>query len=642
MQLPLFPLESSWVPVQPGDLPSWSGVQRIGLDIETRDPQLLKLGPGVRRGGYIVGVSFAIEDGPAYYLPIRHGGGDNLDASQVMKYLHDQAGEYTGTIVGTNLNYDLDYLAEVGVTFPRIAGQRDVQLADPLINELHDHYNLDAISKRWGFEGKNLDLLNKAVSDYGLNKKKPRSELWKLPARYVAEYGIDDAVLPLKVLRRQERVIDDEDLWQVYNLESQVQPVLLKLTRRGLRIDQDALDRIEAWALAEEQAQLTEIERLTGRKLGIGDINKKEVLVPLLKQIGMTLSYTPTGQPQIDKEALTFDHPVADFVNRARKVNKLRTTFVASIRNHMTNGRIHCTYNQVRHNREGGEAVGARYGRLSCENPNMQQQPARDDFADMWRAIYVPDEGKLWMSADYSQQEPRILTHFAEKLELPGAYNMAEQYRRNPKTDNHTWLTRLIHPETATWDEKSPEFKAKRFPCKQTFLGICYGMGGAKLARDLGLPTEWKVMPSGKRVEIAGREAQQLANLFDQHAPYVRLLAARMEESARQWGYILTLSGRRCRFPTKPGTSEYDWCHKALNRLIQGSAGDQTKMAMVAADQVGFNIQLQVHDELDGSVESKEQAMELARVMQECCPLSIPSRVDVDLGPSWGEAKEVA
>lgn len=639
MQLPLFPLESRWTPTQPADLPNWAGAKRVGLDIETRDPTLKQLGPGVRRNGYIVGVSFALEDGPAFYLPIRHEGGDNLDPTAVLAYLRDQSRTYAGTIVGANLNYDLDYLANSNVVFPRLAWQRDVQIADPLLNELHESYNLDAIGKRWGFSGKNTELLDTALRDYGLRPGK--ADLWRLPARYVAEYAIEDAELPLRVLRKQERAIDSEDLWRVYDLESRVQPVLLKLTRRGVRIDTDALDRVEAWALAQEQQCLQEIHAATGYRLGIGDVNKKPPLVPILQSIGMRLGSTPTGQPQIDQKQLEDNgHPVAKLVVKARKVNKLRTTFVASVRNHMTDGRVHCVYNQLRHNREEGDVVGARYGRLSCEHPNLQQQPSRDEFAAMWRAIYVPDNpDQQWMSLDYSQQEPRLLTHFAEDLNLPGARAMAERYRQDPRTDNHAWLTRLVHPETVGCDEKSADFKAKRFVCKQTYLGLCYGMGGATLARKLG----WPVVPgfdrNGKPIMMAGPETQALLDKFHSAVPYVGLLAHRMGESAREWGFILTLYGRRCRFPLKPGSdSQYDWCHKAINRLIQGSAGDQTKEAMVQVDRAGYNVQLQVHDELDGSG-TAEEARAIAKIMTECVPLRVPSLVDIELGPSWGEAK---
>lgn len=623
LQLPLFPLASDWVAPDLGELPDWKAAKRVGVDIETNDPELKDLGPGVRRGAYIVGVSFAIEDGPSYYLPIKHEGGDNLDPTMVMRYLRDQSRRYRGTIVGTNLNYDLDFLAEAGITFPKIAWQRDVQIADPLIYELHDHYDLDTLGKRWGFLGKDTQLLKLALHDHGI---KGNGQMWRLPARYVGPYAIEDASLPLRILRKQERVIQDDGLQGVYDLESRLQPVLLKMMRRGVRIDLDALERVEAWSLQRETEQLEAIFQATGLRLRVGDIWKKPALVVILDRLGVSLPETPTGQPQIDQELLDgLNHPVALNIVAARKANRLRTTFAASIRHHLTGSdRIHCRYNQLRGAEEKGEEKGARFGRMSSEHPNLQQQPKRDEFAALWRSIYIPDEPtQQWFSADYSQQEPRVLTHFAEALDLAQAKVAGDRYRKDPSTDTHQMMAELCG--------------ILRTPAKSIYLGLCYGMGGAKLAHKLGLPTEWITLGNGKRIEVAGPEAQRLLDRFDQYAPFVRLLAAKTKAVAENRGYILTLSGRRCHFPKK-ANGEYDWTHKALNRLIQGSAADQTKRALIEVDAAGLPVQLQVHDELDGGATAKE-AEAVARVMEECTPLSVPSRVEVKLGASWGVAK---
>jgi DNA polymerase I-like protein with 3'-5' exonuclease and polymerase domains len=279
---------------------------------------------------------------------------------------------------------------------------------------------------------------------------------------------------------------------------------------------------------------------------------------------------------------------------------------------------------------DSGEARGARFGRLSSEHPNLQNQPSRDDFASMWRAIYVPDEG-VWFSADFSQQEPRILTHFAELMvdrngdKLVGAEAAGNRYRADPKTDTHQMMADLC--------------SIGRDPAKGIYLGICYGMGGAKLARQLGLPTVMKEMPDGKMVEMAGPEAQALLAKFDQYAPFVRLLAKKVSATAMKRGYIKTLSGRRCHFP-EGADGKRMWAHKAINRLIQGSAGDQIKTAMVMVDAAGLPQQLQVHDELDGSA-TVEQAREIAAIMVSCVPLTVPSLVKVKAGPSWGGAEKI-
>ena len=651
MQFPLFTtVQSTWTPPDLNALPSWEGAKRVAIDCETRDPDLKKLGPGAGRrpNSYITGISFAIEDGPGGYLPIRHEGGDNLPVEAVLRYFRDQAKVFTGDIVGANLPYDLDFLAGDGIEFNRARFFRDIQIADPLICELHDSYSMQAIAQRWGFDGKNEAMLRAAASDYKID---PKKDMWKLPARFVGAYAEEDTRLPLNILRRQEREIDDQDLWKVYDLESRLLPVLTKLRRRGVRIDTDRLEQIERWAYAKEAEALARVRAATGVKIAVGDVWKPEALAPALEYIGIRLNKTSTGKPSIDKELLgSIDHPVADALERARKVNKLRTTFAGSVRDHMVNGRIHCTFNQLRKQKDDEEGTaGAAYGRLSCQNPNLQQQPARDDFAPMWRAIYLPEEGELWASNDYSQQEPRMAVHYAclaRDLIGQHAWQSAiaarDAYRNDPNTDNHQMMADMAG--------------IKRKDAKEIYLGLSYGMGGAKMCRKLGLPTMMAVRgprfqlfdvnsPEGKRLveegarrfEAAGPEGQRLLDTFDSKVPFVKKLAKACEARAKAVGYITTLSGRRCRFP-KDRDGNFDWTHKGLNRLIQGSSADQTKAAMVALDAAGFDMIIQVHDEIAFSIRDPKEGEAAAEIMRNCVPLELPSKVDVEVGPSWGHS----
>jgi len=652
MQFPLFTTaRSDWTAPRLDSLPSWEGAKRIAIDCETRDPDLKKLGPGAGRrpDSYITGISFAIEDGPGGYLPIRHEGGDNLPVEGVLAYLRAQAAVFTGDIVGANLPYDLDYLAGDGIEFNRVRYFRDIQIADPLICELHDSYSMQAIAERWGLPGKDEATLRAAAVDYKID---PKKDMWRLPARFVGEYAEEDTRLPLNILRRQEREIDEQDLWGVYNLESKLLPVLTRLRRRGVRIDLNRLEMIERWAMAKEAEALAAVRHATGVKINVGDVWKPEVIAPALEHIGIKLAKTSQGKPQIDKELLGgIDHPVADALERARKVNKLRTTFAGSVRDHMINGRIHCTFNQLRRQKddEAEGTAGAAYGRLSCEHPNLQQQPARDEFAAMWRAIYLPEEGELWASNDYSQQEPRMAVHYAcLARDLIGhhawekAIEARDKYRNDPNTDNHQMMADMAG--------------IKRKDAKEIYLGLSYGMGGAKMCRKLGLPTMMAVRgprfqlfdvnsPEGQRLveegarrfEAAGEEGQKLLDTFDQKVPFIKKLAKACEARAKAVGHITTLSGRRCRFP-KDRDGNFDWTHKALNRLIQGGSADQTKMAMVACAEAGLDIIIQVHDEIAFSVKSKAEAEEAAQIMRNCTPLELPSKVDVEIGPSWGHS----
>jgi len=634
-QIPMFQPKVEWRPPVLAELPSWAGAKRVGVDIETCDPLLKKLGPGVRRGAYITGVSFAIEDGPSHYLPVRHAE-DNLPEDAVFNYLIQQSKVFTGSVCGASLGYDLDFLAHRGVVFRKAEWFRDVQVADPLLDELRDSYSLEAIGDRWSVPGKDELLLRQGAEAWGVD---PKKEMYKLPARFVGQYAIHDALSPLAILRRQEKMVEEEELWKIYDLESRILPVLVKMRRRGVRIDFEQLAKVESWSEREERECLQKVYDETGVRIKVGDVWKPEALARALEYIGVTVPKTKkTLKPSIDKNMLAgIKHPVARMLERARKVNKLRTTFAESVRNHAVNGRIHCTFNQLRTTREEGEdSKGGRYGRLSCTDPNLQQQPARDDFAAMWRSVYVPDEGGTWAACDYSQQEPRMLVHFAELAGCLGAQKAGDRYRADPNTDTHVMMSRIIYGYP---DSEEPT-KKHRTEAKIVFLGLCYSMGGAKLAHGLQMPTKWiKIKNGTKMIEVAGPEAQSILDQFNREAPFVQKMAKLCEETAAKRGYIRTLLGRRCRFPLKDNGKEYDWTHKALNRLVQGSSADQTKAAMVAADAQGKKLQLQIHDEIDLTVYSREEGLEMGQIMRDCVPLRVPSKVDVEMGPSWGEAK---
>lgn len=658
MKLPAFTPRSLWTPPNLARLPSWADAKRVAVDIETRDPDLKTLGPGVRRDGYITGVSFAIEDGPAHYLPVAHEGGGNLDKAMAFRYLRDQGKAFKGDLVTANGQYDLDYLAEEDIRFtPRFF--RDVQIAEPICDELQFTYGLDAILTRRGFPGKDEALMRGAASALGLD---PKVHMWRLHSKFVGQYAEGDAAKLLPLLRVQERQIDDENLWGVYDLECRLMPALLKMRRRGVRVDFDQLDRIERWSIEEEEKALAELKRLTGIGLTREDTTRTAALVPLVKYMGVPIPRTaptknhPTGQDSLTKEFLDSLHgEIGGLINRARRFNKLRGTFVEGRRLHAVNGRVHPTFNQLRSEKPGqDDDGGARYGRLSCSDPNLQQEPARDEeIGPQWRKVYVPDHD-LWACLDFSQQEPRWAVHFAEALKEPGASAAGDRYRSDPKADNHDMMTILIHGQAAwdSWDK--PTRKLHRGRAKNIFLGLCYSMGGAKLCHDLGLPTKWiPHWKSGKMIEVAGEEGQAILDQFDAKLPWIRNTSKRVTAFANKHGYIRTILGRKCRFPLRlapgPRGEKWDWTHKAFNRAIQGSSGDQTKKAVVDADAAGLiheeverdSICLQVHDELDGSFSSPEPIRLLGQIMREAVACTVPHRVDAEVGPNWADLKEL-
>lgn len=631
----LFAPRSAWTPPDLSSLPSWAEAKRVAIDVETRDPHLKKLGVGVRRGGFVCGVSFAIEDGPSHYLPIRHVSG-NLEEGKVWQYLKDQARVYTGIIVGANLPYDLDYCAENGVVFRRASMFRDVQVASPLINENVFTHSLEAIAQRWGLPGKEEDLLTKAARAAGLD---PKSGISDLPSKYVGGYAERDAALPLAILRRQEVDIDEQGLWGIYDLESRLLPVLVKMRRRGVRIDLGRLAHVEKWTEEEERKNWKQVSSITGVRLTPDDAWSSNAIAAALKADGVHVFKTAKGAYSVTQEFLdNIDSKAGLHIKRARKLNKLRTTFAASVRRHLIGDRIHCTFNQLRSCNKGGEDKGAKFGRISCSDPNLQQQPSRDDFAPMWRSIYVPEPGEEWACLDYSQQEPRWTTHFASLCGLPRADEMVRRYNSDRKADNHTMMAQLIAGEGPDWVPP----KKKRSQAKDLFLAQCYGQQSAAMARTLGLPTKWIETKTGKLIEVAGDEAQHIIDSFNKRLPFVRKLSKKTEAVVKRRGHIVTVLGRRCRFEKDPDGPGYYKTYRALNRLIQGSSADQTKKAMVDADDAGFRLLLQVHDEVDLSISSHREARDLAQIMREAVTMKVQSRVDIEVGPNWGEIKGIS
>jgi DNA polymerase I-like protein with 3'-5' exonuclease and polymerase domains len=652
--------KTDWKPPQLSELPSWAGAKRVAVDIETKDLDLRKLGPGVRRPDcYIVGVAFAIDDGPCAYLPVAHAeqwDHANLDRDAVFQYLRDQAKVFKGEIVGANLQYDMDYLAHVGIHFDGI--YRDVQVAEPILDELQMSYSLENIAHRHGLKGKDESFLKRFAHSRAVD---PKAGIWALPPEAVGAYAEQDVRLPLELLRRQEEMIDRQGLRPVFDLECRLQKVLLKMRRRGVAVDLNQVDYIQEMSRKREKEVLDEIHKQTGVRMVIhgekSDINLKKPLLEVMRFLGLDVPTTDKGNPSITNEFLnSIQHPVGDLIRNAKKWNKLRGTFCKSIRTHQVNGRIHCTFNQLRGEKAGGDGEsGARYGRLSCVNPNLQQQPSRDpEIGSLWRSIYIPDEGGQWACLDYSQQEPRWLVHYAETLRQLNAKKLKAAKNNLAITGDQyevARLTEVVHslrkskaavtayctdPTTDNHQMMADLCGTSRKEAKTVFLGMCYGMGGGKLCRSLGLPTEVKVHSRlGIEYEAAGAEGQAIIEKFNQGVPFVRGLQKLCEAAAAERGYIRTAGGRRCRFPRRSGGG-YEWAHKALNRLIQGSSGDQTKAAMVVADEAGCRLQLQVHDELDLTIWDRKEAEHLAEIMRGALPCMVPAKVDIEIGPNWG------
>lgn len=583
----------------------------------------------------MVGIAFAIEDGPAHYLPFAHAGGGNLDRAHVVSYFRDQCRDFEGTIITSGGQYDHDYLWNDGIEFKRAKWHRDVQNAECLLDELQMDYSLDATLKRHGFEGKYEKELEAHAIEWGFH---PKKELWKLHAGAAGRYAEGDVRDLPKVLRVQEKKIIEQKLERAYDNESYVQLALLRMTRRGVRIDLEHLERMSRWCLSVTAEMRAKIKHLTG--VDVPSPMMKDALAAALKTQGIHVPRNPPtvkqaaankpGNLSITKELLGqfSGNAVVDAITRWRKFDKIETTYVAGVRDHLIGDRLHPSFKQMRTAADDDEDddEGARYGRSAARHPNVQAQPNRDpETGKEWRKIYIPEEGEMWIKGDYSQQEPRTTVHYAEVRGLRGAKEFGDLYRTDPNMDSHTMFAKLSG--------------LKRGDAKETFLAICYGMASGTFATKMKLPTEIKHNRNGEPYLAAGPEAQALLDTLDQKVPFVRALARECSDTAKQRGYLFLIDGRRVRFP-RDAFGNFDWTYKALNRLIQGSAAIQTKMALVALDREGYDPRLTVHDEFDFSMASMQRAKEAVQIMKDALPLRVPSRVDIEYGPNYGELEK--
>jgi len=616
----MFQRPSEWVP--PASFPDLSGATEIAIDLETCDPHMESMGPGwPRKDGFIVGYAVAV-DGWKGYFPIAHQGGGNLDERIVNRWMKKVL-ELPCDKVMHNAAYDLGWLRASGFTVNGTV--YDTMLAAPLIDENRYSFALNSLGFDYLKEVKSEQGLKDAASDFGVHAKK---ELWKLPAMYVGEYAEQDAALTLKLWHHLKALIRKEEVESIFTLETELLPVLVDLTFQGIRFDRDRCEQLVEEFKRKENEHIKQIKLISGEKV---DIWAAASIAKAFDKLGLAYPKTTTGLPSFTKTFLdSHDHPVAKLIIEAREFNKTHGTFLEPyLRHSAADGRIHPHINQMR-SEDGGTVTG----RLSMNNPNLQQVPARHEIiGPLVRSLFLPEEGQLWAANDFSSQEPRLLVHYATLLDLPGAERMAEAYRNNPDTDFHQMVADMAG--------------IQRKAAKTIGLGLMYGMGKQKLANSLDLPLD---------------EAAELINSFHMNVPFlkgtVNSVMKRIEHPA-SGGAIRTLLGRKCRFPLwepvewgvnkalprEQAVMEYGprikraMTYKGLNRLIQGSAADQTKAAMVALNKAGLRLLLQVHDEIAVSVNNKAEADEAARIMAHAVALEIPSRVDVEIGPSWGEAK---
>jgi len=644
MQFNLFMPKTNWTP--PEVLPDFSNASAIAIDCETCDPKLDTHGPGWPwKGGFIAGyaISLIFKNSSTtvkkdnYYLPIRHENGSNLDESLVTRYMRDLCETPTLKLFHNSM-YDIGWMSteDIEVTGPIF----DTQSGAALIDENRRSYSLDNLGLAWLNQGKDEKLLNEAANAYGLGKK-VKANLWRLPPEYVGPYGEGDVDRTTDLWLYECVHLRQDNLDAVMQLEMDLIPMLVEMRKRGVRVDEEQATQVRKKLVEDFQELLILMKKEYDVDLNVWEAKS---LQKAWDKVGLDYGRTPTGLPSFTKEALAADpHPLSQAVLKGRQIDKTISTFMdGMIIGHAHNGRIHHELHPLKCD-EGGAVSG----RFSCSHPNLQQATGRDPvLTPLVRGMFLPEEDTVWGTFDYASQEPRLTIHYAYETRQQGAEETVQAYIDNPRLDYHQMVA-----DMAGIDRK---------PAKAINLGLAYGMGQVKLCRELGLPTEWILDDrTGKQREIAGEEGRELLETYHDKVPFLKGLMRVTTSLAQERGWIRTIGNRLCRFeqwesPNKIGApvaskeqaikkwgtpTRRAFTHKALNRLIQGSAADQTKMAMREIWREGIVPMHQMHDELDISIAEPKTAKKVIDIMENCLELVVPVIVDAEFGTTWADAK---
>ena len=628
----LFMPDSTWV--APKDFPNLSGEKTIGLDIESCDPQLTTKGPGFIRGdAKVAGISVATLDA-AWYFPIGHLSGGNMDRGAVTSFVRDLVSNSDRFVCGANLQYELEGLASEDIDIK--CKLIDVQIAEALIDEESETTKLEALCQKYLGTHKDETLLKQAAEAQGF--KDIKANLWKLHPKYVGPYAEYDAQGPLHIFRKQLIQLREESLEPIFQLESELLPILWMMRRRGIRMNVEAAEALSKSLATKENELRKQMEIKYGCRI---DEWSGGMLAAACDRLGIKYPRTEAGNPSFTADYIEGTiHPFLDDISDLRELSKLKDTFVDGwILKNLVGEYIHPQWRQI-----ATDEGGTRTGRMAAANPNPQQVPAGkyrktgkpNDIGAMIRACFIPHrDGLKWAKYDYSEQEPRILTHYAALCKFQGAEEVAAKYRADRAFKIYPFMM-----EISGLDKR---------PAKDCYLGRCYGMGIKKLAYKFNKSED---------------EAREILKKFDAGVPFVKEIADSAMAAANERGYVKTLLGRRRHFnlfepvesfkmrqqgmdvtPVRREAAEQKWfglklkranTHKALNAIIQGSGADMAKASMVQVfQQLREFPYMQVHDELNYGIEGEGDAGDIHKIVESCIPMQVPIVSNMEIGEHW-------
>jgi len=668
------------------------GIDTVAVDLETYDPDLKDKGSGaIRNKGWVCGIAIATGR-QTLYFPLDHKEVKLIPRKKAWKYLNEKLFQNPKIRkVFHNAMYDVCWIRQESGLMPQ-GPLLDTMVAASVIDENRMKYSLDSLSKdylkdskyKWDLKEKTLAWSNGVIKD-------PMTNMPSLPYELVKEYAEQDVNLTLKLWRHFEKEIDEEKVVEkgtkdekiktlrpIFELETELFPCLVDMRFKGVRIDVEAAKEFGGRLKKTKNNIIDHIKRRTGIKIEIWAASSIKNLLDELK-IKDYKSTPKSKLPQLPKDYLkTHKNHFIRLIAKAREFDKAENTFIVGLLKFVHNGRIHADINQIR-----GEKGGTITGRFSMSNPNLQQIPAKGFIGKNMRALFLPEEGCTWGSFDYSQQEPRIVVHYALKLKMGGTKELVESYQKDPNADFHRIVAIMAN--------------IPRITAKTINLGLFYGMGKNKLAEQLSLDYT---------------EATKLFNTYHAKVPFVKQLSNNLQKFAARNKFLYTLADRFCRFDKwepldkrwNPKEKKYvvkvmetqkdeegkiikdkngkevkkevekpvpllskedailryksersdkgyppdkdceyfethyqpAFIYRALNKLVQGSAADMTKKAMVNLYEKGILPHIQIHDELCISIKNEEEKNVIKTIMEKAIELEIPNKVDYQSGPSWG------
>ncbi|BCR05978.1 DNA polymerase [Desulfuromonas versatilis] len=575
---------------------------RIAFDTETTslDPTRADL----------VGISFAVTPGEAWYIPLAHrylGAPEQLERRLVLDRLRPLFEDQALPKVGQNIKYDVLVMRRAGVEVRGIAF--DTMVASYLANPAAKSHGMDNLA---------AELLSYKTISYSEVTGSGRSQIGfdEVEVEKAVVYAAEDADITLRLAEKLAPMVEESGQQQLFaEVEMPLVAVLADMEWDGVRIDAGFLEKLSAEMEVKLAALEKEIHQLAGGSFNIG--SPKQLGEVLFERLGLPRGKkTKTGW-STDVEVLNKlaeEHEIAARILDFRSLAKLKSTYSDALPKlvHPDTGRIHTSFNQT---------VTAT-GRLSSSEPNLQNIPIRTEEGSRIREAFIPAQGNLLLSADYSQVELRILAHMAGEEVLRESFERGEDIHRRTASEIFG-----VFPDMVTAE--------MRRQAKTINFGVLYGMGAFGLAKALG---------------IGNKEAKQYIENYFARYPKVSGFMEQMKEQAREQAYVTTLLGRHCAIPeihSRNGAVRGYAERNAINYPIQGSAADIIKVAMVRIherlqqEKLKTRMVLQVHDELVFDVPEAELEQVKALVKKEmegAVELDVPLVVDMGVGKNWREA----